>query len=332
MSESVKVDAIVADVGGTNARFACVTDMGRAELGQLRSYQCADFAGLAEAYQSYCLDVGVTTERLSVALACPCEQDQIALTNNHWRFSRAEILRQLGLKELRTINDFTAQALAVPLLSEQQKVVLHAGVEVRAPILVVGPGTGLGVGSLVPAAQGWIPVVTEGGHVTAAAVDARDVETMEWLRAQYGHVSAERLISGPGLENLYRSELAARGQVGNCLSPAEITKSALDGSDEVCIAVLERFCRVFGGVVGDAVMSTGARGGVVVAGGIVPRILDFIKNSEFLPRMHDKGRFSQYMQSVPVSVMVSGDPGLKGSAAALANEHLFDMGYVTRCR
>ncbi len=330
MTDQLRVDAIVADVGGTNARFAYLAKSGSAELQAKRTYQCADFDGLAEAFVAYCQEVGASTERLSVALACPCEHDDIALTNNHWRFNRSALLDQLGLLELRTINDFTAQALAVPLLDEQQRYLLHPGKPVRAPVLVVGPGTGLGVGSLVPAANDWIPVVTEGGHVTCAAVDKRDVATIDYLREQFGHVSAERLISGPGLENLYRAEVALAGGEAEELEAAQISQRALDGSDPHCVVALQRFCRVFGGVVGDAVMSTGARGGVVIAGGIVPRILDFLSGSEFLTRLHDKGRFSEYLRSIPVSVMISGDPGLLGSAAALGNEHLFDMGYVTR--
>ena len=329
LSDRRRVDAVVADVGGTNARFAWCSTTGGVQLNDVRNYACADFEGMADAFEAYCAEASVVTDRLSAAFACPCEQDQIALTNNHWAFSRRELLVRLQLTELRTINDFTAQALAVPLLSESQKHVLHPGESVRAPILVVGPGTGLGVGSLVPAAQGWVPVVTEGGHVTAAAVDARDVDVLEWLRQRFGHVSAERLISGPGLVNLYQAEAAVCGAQAEALDAAQISSRALAGNDALCVAVLQRFCRVFGGVVGDAAMSTGARGGIVIAGGIVPRILDFLKESDFLPRLHDKGRFSQYLRNIPITVMVSGDPGLLGSAAALSNDHLHDMGYVT---
>lgn len=330
MSDRLEVDAVVADVGGTNVRFAWCSESAPVELHAVRSYRCADFDGIADAYSRYCDEAGVNSKRLSAALACPTESDQITLTNNHWAFSRRQLLQQLQLRELRTINDFTAQALAVPLLSEQQRYVLHPGEQVRAPILVVGPGTGLGVGALVPAGDDWVPVVTEGGHVTAAAVDERDVDVISWLRDRFGHVSAERLISGPGLENLHRAEIATQGLDCEPLDAAQITERALAGDDAPCVAVLERFCRVFGGVVSDAVMSTGARGGVVIAGGVVPRILPFFSSSEFLHRLHDKGRFSEYLRKIPVTVMISGDPGLLGSAAALANAHLFDMGYVTR--
>ncbi len=330
MSDRLEVDAVVADVGGTNARFAWCKESAPEELQDVRSYPCADFDGVADAFKRYCAEAGIVSKRFSAAFACPAESDQIALTNNHWSFSRRDLLQQLGLQELRTINDFTAQALAVPLLSEQQRYVLHPGEQVRAPVLVVGPGTGLGVGGLVPAGNDWVPVVTEGGHVTAAAVDSRDVACIDWLRGQFGHVSAERLISGPGLENIYRAEIATQGLDLQPLDAAQISERALAGDDAVCVAVLQRFCRVFGGVVSDAVMSTGARGGVVIAGGVVPRILPFFSGSEFLSRLHDKGRFSDYLKKIPVTVMISGDPGLLGSAAALANTHLFDMGYVTR--
>ena len=331
LSDRRRVDAIVADVGGTNARFAwCSTSEEEVVMQDRRNYACADFKGIAEAFQHYCADVGVVSDRFSAALACPCEHDQISLTNNHWAFSRSALVAQLQLQELRTINDFTAQALAVPLLNDQQRYVLHAGEKVRAPILIMGPGTGLGVGALVPAAEGWVPVVTEGGHVTASAVDARDVAIINILRQRFGHVSAERLISGPGIVNLYQAEMQLAGREPEALSAAQISELALKQGDEVCVAVLQRFCRVFGGVVGDAVMSLGARGGIVIAGGIVPRMLEFVQQSEFLPRLHDKGRFSQYLRNIPITVMISGDPGLLGSAAALGNEHLADMGYVTR--
>ncbi|MGB0865081.1 MAG: glucokinase [Granulosicoccaceae bacterium] len=328
MSDLRRVDAVVADVGGTNARFAWCSTRAEVKLNDVRSYACADFDGMAEAFEAYCAELSISTDRLSAALACPCEHDRIALTNNHWAFGRAELLQRLQLRELRTINDFTAQALAVPLLPEGQKHVLHAGQSVRAPILVVGPGTGLGVGALVPAADDWVPVVTEGGHVTASAVDPRDAAVLEQLCKRFGHVSAERLISGPGLVNGYLAEAAVRGELAEDLDAAQITQRALEG-DALCKAVLDRFCRVFGGVVGDAAMSLGARGGIAIAGGIVPRILDFIQDSEFLSRLHHKGRFSGYMRNIQVTVMVSGDPGLLGSAAALNNAHLQDMGYVS---
>lgn len=328
MTDRRLVDAVVADVGGTNARFAwCGANS--ATLHDVRTFACAEFDGIAEAFEAYCAEVSIAARRLSAALACPCEQDDISLTNNHWAFSRRALLRRLGLDELRTINDFTAQALAVPLLPAEQRRELHPGTAVRAPILVLGPGTGLGMGALVPAGGDWVPVVTEGGHVTAAAVDESDAAVIAQLRRRFGHVSAERLISGPGLVNGYLAEATVRGVEAEALDAAQISERALQG-DALCAAVLQRFCRLFGRVAGDAAMSLGARGGIVIAGGVVPRLLDAFAASEFLPCLHDKGRFSDYLRKIPVAVMVAGDPGLLGSAAALANGHLHDMGYVVR--
>lgn len=324
------VGSIVADVGGTHVRFAWCSDHAPTDLQDIRHYYCSDFTGMAEAFRFYCAEMQLRSERLSAALACPCEGDDIALTNNHWSFSRKELVAELRLQELRTLNDFSAQALAVPLLRAEQCHVLHRGVQVRAPILVMGPGTGLGVGGLVPVADSWIPVVTEGGHVTVAAFDARDTGVIEWLREEFGHLSAERLISGPGLVNLHRAELALAGGCAEVLDPAEIIRRAIEGSDLACVAVLQRFCRVLGGVVGNAAISLGARGGVVITGGIVPRILTLISHSDFLPKLHHKGRFSSYLHNIPVTVVVFKDAGLLGSAAALNNEHLVGMGYVTR--
>jgi len=323
-----KVSAVVADVGGTNARFAWCDDSASPQLHDIVRLKCTDYDDLADAFQAYCGQFGITTDRLSAALACPCEAETIDFTNNHWRFNKAELLTTLQLRELRTVNDFTAQSLAVPHIDSSDIVVLHPGEKVRAPILVTGPGTGLGAGVLVPMDNDWLPLVTEGGHVTVAAFNRTDAHVFEWLTKRFGHVSAERLISGPGLENIYSAEVAHNGAETENLSAAEITRRGIAG-DALCERVLACFCRVFAVVVGNAVVTVGARGGVVISGGVIPHMLEFFRGSDFLSQLHDKGRFTDYLQRVPVSVAVADDSGLLGSAAALTNPHLDALGYVT---
>ena len=327
---SDRVRAVVGDIGGTNARFACLRSEDPHDLSDVRVYSCVDFEGLAEAVGAYLADANVTTGCLSVAMACPVERDLIKMTNNHWQFSKRELLSQLGLDELRIINDFTAQSLAVPLLDESEKLVLHQGDSAeRRPKLVIGPGTGLGVGGLVPTAQSWVPIVCEGGHVAATPNTTEESQVIDYLRERFGHVSAERVISGQGIENLHEaySHLAGVAQPEDWTA-AIISRRAQEGRDELSVKSLETFCAMLGTTVGNAAVTLGSLGGIYLCGGILPRMVEFLQSSEFLRRLHHKGRFERYMQSMTVSLVTAPHAGLLGAAAAVDNEHLQYIGAV----
>ena len=322
--------AVVGDIGGTNARFAAVRSDDPHALSDIRIYPCMDFEGLAEAFEAYCQDTNTVTEVLAVAMACPVERDTVKMTNNHWQFSKRALLARLGLKQLRVINDFTAQSLAVPLLNDDEQIVLHAGEpNPNKPKLVMGPGTGLGVGGLVPTRDAWVPIVCEGGHVAATPVTAEEGAVIEYLRERFGHVSAERLVSGQGLENLHEafSHLAGVDQPEDWTA-AIIARRAQEARDELSVKSLETFCAILGTTASNAAVTLGSLGGIYLCGGILPRMVDFLRDSEFLNRLHHKGRFQHYMQSMPVVLVTAPHAGLLGAAAAVDNPHLDFIGAV----
>lgn len=332
MSDAGFARAVVADIGGTNARFAALRSSDPHDLSDIRVYPCADFEGLAEAFEQYLADTQTQTDRLSVAMACPVERDVVKMTNNHWQFNKHELLSRLGLAELRVINDFTAQSLAVPLLDDSEQYVLHAGeVAELKPKLVIGPGTGLGVGGLVPTAQDWVPIVCEGGHVAATAASHEEAQVIEFLRDRFGHVSAERLISGQGIENLFQafSHLAGVEQPEDWTA-AIISRRALEERDEISVKTLNAFCAMLGTTVSNAAVTLGSLGGIYLCGGILPRMVEFLEGSEFLTRLHHKGRFEHYMKAMPVVLVTAPHAGLLGAAAAVDNEHLAYIGAALR--
>lgn len=300
------------------------------DLSEIRVYPCADFEGLAQAYQAYLTDTDTQTGRLSVAIACPVERDRVKMTNNHWQFSKRQLLAELGLDELRIINDFTAQSLAVPLLHDDEWIELHPGEPAeRKPKLVIGPGTGLGVGGLVPTRQDWVPIVCEGGHVAATAANHDEAAVIEHLRDRFGHVSAERLISGQGIENLFQAYAHLAGiEQPEDWTAAIISRRAVEGRDALSVQTLNSFCAFLGTTVSNAAVTLGSLGGIYLCGGILPRMVEFLQGSEFLDRLHHKGRFEHYLKSMPVRLVTAPQAGLLGAAAAVDNAHLEYIGAV----
>ncbi len=312
--------ALVADIGGTNARFATLRTTGAPT--RLRVLACDDFPSLGEAVEAYLGSINIAQRptRAAIAVACPVTGDRITLTNRkNWSFSTRILQRRLGLRYLAIINDFTAIALAIPTLKPADMLKIGPGKAVKdTPIAVLGPGTGLGISLLVPDGKRWLPVATEGGHVTLPAADQEDEAVIAPLRARFGHVSAERVLSGPGLANLYDSISAAAGKPAAPLTPAEITDRALAGSDRLATATLDRFCALLGTVAGDLALTTGALGGVYIAGGIVPRFGRYLAKSPFRRRFEAKGRFKPYLRKIPVHVATADQPALKGLSRLLS--------------
>ena len=326
--------ALVADIGGTNARFA-LTDLASpdVELHEARSLRNADFASVQHAVEHYLAGIGATPARAALAVACPVGQDEIRLTNRAWSFSRRELQRTLGLAELRMINDFGAVAWAVPSLPREHLVTLHgdAAAPLRGPVSVLGPGTGLGVALLVGSHEhGWHAVETEGGHTSFAAIGDEERAIAAWLTAQHGRTSTERLLCGKGLSEI---DVVLRGATAvlpaqqpapgdtsllkpALRDPAEIVAAALEGHDLAARQTLARFCAVLGSVAGDCALLHGART-VVIGGGIVPRFLPFLRSSAFRERFLAKGRMATLLESVPIHVITHPHPGLLGAATAL---------------
>jgi len=331
--------ALVADIGGTNARFA-LTDLAApdVELFEARSLRNADFASVQHAVEHYLGGIEAKPRRAALAVACPVGQDEIRLTNRAWSFSRRELQATLGLDELRMINDFGAVAWAVPSLQRESLVTLHgdAAAPLRGPISVLGPGTGLGVALLVGShgnalrKPGWHVVETEGGHVGFAPLGDEERAISAWLTAQHGRTSTERLLCGKGLSEI---DLVLRGaanvapaatlmpgesslQRPQLREPADIVSAALEGHDLAARQTLARFCAVLGSVAGDCALVHGART-VVIAGGIVPRFIPFLRSSAFRERFLAKGRLTPLLEAVPIHVITHPNPGLLGAATAL---------------
>jgi len=322
--------ALIADIGGTNARFA-LTDPRAAqpELLHARSLPNADFASLQHAAEHYLAGVDAQPTRAAIAVASPVGADEIRLTNRAWSFSRSELQQRLGLDELRIINDFGAVAWAIPALQPEQRLTLHGDphAPLRGPVTVIGPGTGLGVALLVGGHEhGWHVVETEGGHVSFAPLGVEEQDVQRWISARFGRASTERLLSGDGLSYIdaaLRGEASGPPEAGlaKLRSPQEIVANAVEGHDHAARRALARFCAVLGSVCGDAALIHGARS-VMIAGGIVPRFLPFLRSSAFRERFLAKGRFAAYLENVAIHVVTHPHPGLLGAAMALRSKEL----------
>lgn len=326
--------ALVGDIGGTNARFA-LTDLSapRVELQQAQSLRNADFASMQHAVEHYLASSGIKPERAALAVACPVGSDEIRLTNRAWSFSRSELQARLDLAELRMINDFGAVAWAIPALEREHLTTLHGdpAAPLRGPVAVLGPGTGLGVALLVGSDEhGWHAVETEGGHVSFAPIGDEERAIAAWLTAQHGRTSTERLLCGKGLSEIdvvlrgasavLPSQMPTPGDTSllrpALREPADIVAAALEGHDHAARRTLARFCAVLGSVAGDCALLQGART-VVIAGGIVPRFIPFLRSSAFRERFLAKGRMATLLESVPIHVINHPHPGLLGAATAL---------------
>jgi glucokinase len=250
----------------------------------------------------------------AIAIANPVEGDVVAMTNHHWSFSIAALKYELGLDTLAVVNDFTALAMALPHLGPQQWMQVGGG-QPRAgsAIGLVGPGTGLGVGGLVPVDGRWVALASEGGHASFAPGDDLEIELMLALRREYGHVSAERLLSGAGLELIHRVLSTSEP-----LPAAEITRRALDGSCADCVRVVECFCAVLGSVAGNVALTLGATGGMYIGGGIVPRLRTLLAQSQFRARFETKGRLSDYVARIPTYLITEPYPAFFGVSAILS--------------
>ena len=295
---------LLGDIGATNARFALLVD---GQLGPVKSFDVVGFPRFTDAaaifLKEHCDRADVTEAVLAVA--GPVEADRCVLTNCSWVIDARELYQTFGV-EARIINDFEAVAHSLPSLTAADLVKIGGGkAEPGAPMVVLGPGTGLGVAGLVLRLGTPMVIPSEGGHATFGGTGGdREDDIVKHLRQQFGHVSAERVISGEGLENIYQAIVALDRLNLVPQSAAEITKRALSGDCQVAREALEQFCAFLGSFAGSVVLMFGARGGAYIAGGISPRILDFMSQSEFRSRFEAKGRFRPYLERVPTQVIV----------------------------
>lgn len=319
---------LLADVGGTNARFAW-QDHDGAEITDVLILPCADHATLADALRSYLARVGRSAPpACSIAIANPVHGDHVAMTNHHWTFSIAALKAEIGFERLLVVNDFTALALALPLLrDDEREQVGGKSARPKAAIGLIGPGTGLGVSGLLPDGRGgWVPLQGEGGHVTLAGATLREDAVLHVLARRYGHASAERAVCGQGLVDIHDAlaEIDGPGGTLPVRSAADISAAALAGRDARCVETAQLFCAFLGSAAGNLALTLGAKGGVYIGGGIVPRLGAMFAASPFRTRFEAKGRFADYLAEIPVFVIrAQRSPALLGAARALGMSALF---------
>ena len=314
---------LLADMGGTHARFAWRAGPGQS-LECVLVLPCADFPGPAQAIREY-----LARNRLplpasaALAVAVPVVADQVQMTNLSWRFSIEALRAELGLQSLLLLNDFSALALAIPTLKSGQLHRLGPALEARpGPVALLGAGTGLGVSGLLPDPNGsgqWVPIMGEGGHVTLAAIDDLEFEAIRGLQRQYGHVSAERVLSGSGLVDLHRVLTKIQGGTeAEKWSAAEIVAQGMQATSGPARQTLNMFCAWLGSVAGDLALTLGAVGGVYIGGGIAPRLRAFLMASSFRQRFVAKGRYQTYLEAIPTWLIESEvSPALEGADQAM---------------
>ena len=312
---------LLADIGGTNARFAWQAAAGAPIEDQI-TLPCADHVSIEAAIRAYFERIDRPRPlSCAIAIANPVHGDRVQMTNHHWSFSISALRQALGFDRLELLNDFTALALALPGLGADQLHQVGGGQALPgAAIGLLGPGTGLGVSGLVPDGRGaWVPLQGEGGHVSLAPVTPREQLVVEFLTQRYGHASAERAVSGMGLVDIHIALCLADGVLPpEGWSAAQVSAGALSGQQPRCVEALSMLCAWLGSVAGNLALTLGAKGGVYIGGGIVPRLGEWFDHSPFRARFEAKGRFQSYLAEIPVWVIhASQSPALAGAAKAL---------------
>ena len=318
---------LVADIGGTNARFGWLA-AGSDDIQHVATLACAAHAGPAAAAQFYLQNLTQTAGPAysapragAFAVATAVAGDAVAFTNSGWAFSRRQTAEDLALDELLVLNDFEALALSLPRLRPGQLRAHGVCLPASGTLAVIGPGTGLGVAGLKQTAQGWLALPGEGGHASLSAADDFEAALLASVRGEFAHVSAERLLSGIGLPVLHRAVARVLGlglglRTG-ALSAEDIVERGLAGSDAACSRTLDSFCALLGSFAGNVALTLGARGGVYIGGGIVPRLGERFFASEFRARFEAKGRFQAYLQAIPTALITDTLAALTGTVQAL---------------
>lgn len=303
---------LLADIGGTNARFAVLEGSKVAMVTHLAVGDHATFHAALDAYLGSLADAG-TIHAAIIAVAGAVQNGRCLLTNSSWVIDAAELPAAYGFSAARLINDFEAVAWALPRISAGELRAIGGGRPVAGtPLVAVGPGTGLGVAVNIPYAAGHIVLPGEGGHVTMAASSAHEDAVIEHLRRRFGHVSAERVLSGRGLENLYQALAAVDGHTLPDRRAPEIAHAGVDGSCATSRAAIDMFCAMLGTIAGNLALTLGAKGGIYIAGGILRQIPDYLAGSQFRTRFEDKGRFHSYLAPIPTYLVLEDDVAFLG--------------------
>jgi glucokinase len=314
--------ALVADIGGTNARFA-LADLETLKLSEIRQFLCAEHTSIESAAQLYLAGLKERPCRGAIAVAAPLAGNEIKLTNSVWSFTAQSLASAASLEDILLLNDFEALALSLPHLRPEE---LHRiGGEVPAPQVtkvVLGPGTGIGVAGLVWSGADWIAVPSEGGHISLAAHTRHEFEIIDRLRGSHDHLSAERVLSGPGLANLYRAIADSHGVAVQQLQPNDVLTLGLAGSDPLAVEALSLFVTWLGAFAGDVALAFCARGGVYLGGGIAPKIVGALSQGAFRRAFEAKGRMRNLLAPIPVSVILAEFATLRGAAAGLRGRAL----------
>jgi glucokinase len=308
---------LVADIGGTNTRLA-LYDPAAGELRALVTYDNRDHQRLEDIVACWLqtLDEPPPTT-CCIAVAAPPSGDRVTMTNINWSFSCRDLARRFGFTQLGRINDFQGIAYALPHLANADRQPLHTGhPQAQGKLATMGPGTGLGGATLEIVAGKPVACACEPGHMGLAAATALELEIARLLLPRHGEIHAELLVSGPGLRRLYRALAQIRGEAVDPLLPAEISRLALRGQDELCVLTLNTFCALLGSICGDFALASGAYGGLYLAGGIIPRMIPFLQASHFAQRFREKGSMGDHLAAVPLYAITTAQPGLIGAAHA----------------
>lgn len=306
----------VSDVGGTNIRVARVTDGGVTDI---KKYLCTDFASIDLAIGQYFSDMPeYTFSQGCIGIACPVLGDQVEMTNHSWAFSQKALRNQLSLDALYVINDFTAVAHSLPALNETQvRQIGNGTARAGGNIAVFGPGTGLGVEHITMTSSGWQTLDGEGGHVDFAPVDETDIIVWRHLQSTLGRASAEEVMSGRGIHNIYTALANHANAPVVFTDAAQVSEAALAGTCEIAHAALNQFCRIMGSFAGNLALNMATTGGIFIGGGIASRFPEFIKKSDFRARFEAKGQMKHYVKDIPTYLIAEPDHGLLGAAAYL---------------
>jgi glucokinase len=315
---------LLADIGGTHVRFALSSPAASMPLlaDSIGTFDVADFPSLADAAAHYLADRHTRPASAVMAVAGRVEGDTARMTNHPWVVSSERIRTALRLEAVTLVNDFVAQAMAIPLLREADIAVIGPTRPTpldgaRRTFAVLGAGTGLGIAALLVRDGRWLPLATEGGHASFAPGTPEEIAILERLSADFGRVSNERLVSGAGLVNLHRALAQLAGADPGSMQPEDITSGAAAG-DPRCERAVDVFCAVFGAIAGDIALTFGAWDGVYLSGGLVPPLLPALRRSGFRQRFEGKGRYSPAMARVPTIAVQHPQPGLLGAAALAA--------------
>ena len=329
---------LVADIGGTNARFAYKDDVSN-ELSNFSYLKCTDFENIFDAIKYYQEENHLHIKNMSIAVASTTKHDAIKFTNNHWNFKQSEVFEYFKLDKLIFINDFVAQSLCFstfykdltidPSLNNKTALnnnldIVRPGIPIiKAPLLVTGPGTGLGVCTLLNLDGSSIAIEGEGGHSSFAPNSDIEVELLQFLRKKYDHVSNERIVSGSGIEEIFKFILSRQGKQSSKMKAPEIGEKALLGELDALNSVKLMFS-ILGTIVSSVILINGAQGGVILSGGITPKLHKIFKESNFEKNLLNKGRRYNYIKDVPIWLTKNNNNGLKGALNAIDNPHYKD--------